>query len=63
MRIEGPEMEMSGVAFLETVPVKLAGEKGSFSREVKIGVLRRNIRLVDKDTVMVTVVIEKKKGG
>ena len=63
IRIEGPEAEMSGVAFLETIPVKLDGEKGSFSREVKIGALRRNIRLVDKDTVMVTVVIEKKRGG
>ena len=57
--IEGPEAEIKNISFLEGLNINVADRKSSFSKEIKIGMPQRNVRITGKDVVIVDVEVGK----
>lgn len=57
--LEGPEAELMNSPILESTAIDVTGRRKSFSKEVKINLPMRNVRVIGKDVVLIDVEVEK----
>lgn len=57
--VEGTETELINFPLLEGAAIDITGRRNSFSKEVKINIPRRNVRIIGKDVVLIDVEVGK----
>lgn len=57
--VEGPESELESLILLEGLSVDVSGRKNSFTKEVKVNVPQRNVRVIGNEVIMIDVEVER----
>lgn len=57
--VEGPESELGTLILLEGLSVDVSGRRSSFSKEVKVNIPQRNVRVIGNDVIMIDVEVER----
>lgn len=57
--VEGPESELGSLYLLEGLSLDVTGRRSSFSKEVKINIPQRNVRIIGNDIILIDVEVEK----
>ncbi|MBI5191967.1 MAG: hypothetical protein HZA08_00825 [Nitrospirae bacterium] len=57
--VEGPESELESLILLEGLSVDVSGRKNSFTKEIKVNVPQRNVRVIGNEVIMIDVEVER----
>ncbi len=57
--VEGPESELGSLYLLEGLSLDVTGRRSSFSKEIKINIPQRNVRIIGNDVILIDVEVEK----
>jgi YbbR domain-containing protein len=57
--VEGPESELKSINLLENLLLDVTGRKSSFSKEIKINISQRNVRIIGSNVIRIDVEVEK----
>lgn len=57
--LEGPEYDMKKAPLLEDININVSGRRSSFSKEIKINIPLRNLRILGNDIINIDVEVER----
>lgn len=57
--VEGPESELESLVLLEGLSIDVSGRKSSFTKEVKVNVPQRNVRVLGNEVILIDVEVER----